>query len=174
VNYTLAVSFVEAANGAKRRVALADGKTLDVAIPPGTENGQTLRLKGQGLAGIGGGPAGDAYVEIQVEPHPFFTRKDSNIHLDFPVTLPEAVLGASVTVPTVDGRVSVKIPPGSNTGTTLRLKGRGVLDRKTRERGDQYVTLRVVLPEHPDAELRQFLERWSASHGYDPRTKLGI
>jgi DnaJ-class molecular chaperone len=174
VNYTLPVSFIEAANGSKKRVTLADGKTLDVTIPPGTENGQTLRLKGQGLPGVGGGAAGDAYVEIQVEPHAFFTRKDSNIHLDFPVTLPEAVLGATVTVPTVDGRVSVKVPPGSNTGTMLRLKGRGLLDRKTGERGDQYVTLKVVLPEHPDPELKQFLEQWSANHRYDPRAKSGI
>ena len=173
VNYSLTVSFLEAANGAKKRVTLADGKTLDVTIPPGTEDGQTLRLKGQGLSGVGGGPAGDAYVEIHVEPHPFFNRKDSNIHLDLPVTLSEAVLGASVTVPTIDGNVSIKVPPGSNTGTTLRLKGRGLVDRKTRERGDQYVTLKVVLPDKPDTELKQFVERWSAGHGYDPRAKLG-
>jgi DnaJ-class molecular chaperone len=174
VTYTLAVSFVDAANGAKKRVTLADGKTLDVTIPPGTEHGQTLRLKGQGMPGVGGGPAGDAYVEIQVEPHAFFTRKDSNVHLEVPVTLPEAVLGANLTVPTVDGKVSIKVPPGSNSGTTLRLKGRGILDRKSGQRGDQYVTLKVVLPERPDAELAEFLERWSASHGYDPRGKLGI
>ena len=137
VTYTLAVSFVDAANGAKKRVTLADGKTLDVTIPPGTEHGQTLRLKGQGMPGVGGGPAGDAYVEIQVEPHAFFTRKDSNVHLEVPVTLPEAVLGATLTVPTVDGKVSIKVPPGSNTGTTLRLKGRGIVDRKSGQRGDQ-------------------------------------
>jgi DnaJ-class molecular chaperone len=174
VTYTLTVSFVDAANGAKKRVTLADGKTLDVTIPPGTEHGQTLRLKGQGMPGVGGGPAGDAYVEIHVEPHAFFTRKDSSVHLEVPVTLPEAVLGASLTVPTVDGKVSIKVPPGSNTGTTLRLKGRGILDRKSGQRGDQYVTLKVVLPERPDPELAQFLERWSATHGYDPRSKLGI
>ena len=174
VSYTLPVSFVDAANGAKKRVTLADGKTLDVTIPPGTEHGQTLRLKGQGMPGVGGGSAGDAYVEIQVEPHAFFTRKDSNVHLEVPVTLPEAVLGATLTVPTVDGKVSIKVPPGSNTGSTLRLKGRGILDRKSGQRGDQYVTLKVVLPERPDPELQQFLERWSATHGYDPRAKLGI
>jgi len=88
--------------------------------------------------------------------------------------LPEAVLGATLTVPTVDGKVSIKVPPGSNTGTTLRLKGRGILDRKSGQRGDQYVTLKVVLPERPDPELAEFLERWSATHGYDPRAKLGI
>jgi DnaJ-class molecular chaperone len=174
VTYTLAVSFVDAANGAKKRVTLADGKTLDVTIPPGTEPGQTLRLKGQGMPGAGGGSAGDAYVEIQVEPHAFFTRKDSNVHLEVPVTLPEAVLGATLTVPTVDGKVSIKVPPGSNTGTTLRLKGRGIADRKSGQRGDQYVTLKIVLPERPDPELAEFLERWSATHGYDPRAKLGI
>ena len=174
VTYALSVSFLEAANGAKKRVTLADGKTLDVTVPAGTEHGQTLRLKGRGMPGLGGGPAGDAYVEIHVEPHAFFTRKDSNIHLDLPVTVPEAVLGATVTVPTIDGRVSVKVPPGSNTGSTLRLKGRGILDRRTGQRGDQYVTLKVVLPERPDAELKQFLERWGKEHGYDPRSKAGI
>ncbi len=174
VSYSLTVSFIEAANGAKKRVTLADGKTLDVTIPPGTEHGQTLRLKGRGMPGVGGGPAGDAFAEIHVEPHAFFTRKDSNVHLEVPVTLPEAVLGATITVPTVDGKVTVKIPPGSNTGSTLRLKGRGVIDRKSGGRGDQYVTVKVVLPDQPDAELKQFLERWSTAHGYNPRAKLGV
>ncbi|HXV22741.1 MAG TPA: J domain-containing protein [Alphaproteobacteria bacterium] len=174
VSYTLTVSFIEAANGVKKRVMLADGKTLEVTIPPGTEHGQTIRLKGQGMPGVGGGPAGDAYAEIHVEPHAFFTRKDSNVHLEVPVTLPEAVLGATITVPTVDGKVTVKVPPGSNTGSTLRLKGRGVIDRRSGVRGDQYVTLKVVLPEQPDAELKQFLGRWSATHVYNPRAKLGV
>src|SRR5262249_15010284 len=174
VNYSLTVGFIEAALGTKKRVTLADGKTIDVTIPPGTEDRQTLRLKGQGLPGMGGGPPGDAYVEIRVEPHPFFSRKDSNVHLELPVTLPEAVLGASVTVPTVDGKVSVKIPPGSNTGTMLRLKGRGILDRKTGRQGDQYVTLKVMLPDQPNQELTRFLEEWSKRHPYDVRTKLGL
>lgn len=174
VSYTISVGFVEAATGAKKRVKLADGRSLDVTLPPGTEDNQTLRLKGKGLAGLGGAPPGDAYVEVHVEPHAFFTRKDNNIHLDLPVTLREAVLGARIDVPTVHGPVSMKIPPGSNTGTTLRLKGKGLPDRKGGQQGDQYVRLKVVLPDKPDEELTGFVERWSRGDAYHPRRKAGM
>lgn len=174
VSYTVPISFLEAARGAKKRIKLADGKTLDVAIPPGTEDRQQLRLKGQGMPGVGGGPAGDALVEVHIEPHPFFERKGNNVHVELPVTLQEALLGATVTVPTVHGSVSMKIPPGSNSGTTLRLKGKGIQAREGDEVGDQYVKLRVMLPERPDQELREFIENWSRSHGYDPRRKAGM
>ena len=129
VSYTLEVDFLEAANGLTRRVTLADGKTLDVTIPPGTEDGQTLRLKGQGQPGIGGAGPGDAFIEIHIKPHPFFTRVGNDVHVELPVTLPEAVLGGSVNLPTVDGKVALKIPAGSNTGTVLRLKGKGILSQ---------------------------------------------
>ncbi|GIK96837.1 MAG: molecular chaperone DnaJ [Alphaproteobacteria bacterium] len=171
VSYATTASFVEAALGAKKRLMLTDGKTLDITIPPGTEDGQTLRLKGQGLPGMGG-PPGDAFIEVKVEPHPFFTREGNDIHLELPVTLPEAVLGASVTVPTIDGKVSLKIPPGSNTGRTLRLRGKGV--PKGGARGDQYVKLKVVLPDTPDAELTEFAERWGKRNPYDVRGKAGL
>jgi DnaJ-class molecular chaperone len=174
ISYTITVGFLDAAIGARKRLRLADGKTLEVALPAGAEDGQTLRLKGQGMSGIGGAPAGDAYIEVHVEPHRFFTRKDNNVHLELPVTLQEAVLGAGIEAPTVHGPVSVKIPPGSNTGTTLRLKGKGVVDRKTGQTGDQYMKLKVVLPDEPDAELQDFVRRWSESHGYDPRHKAGM
>ncbi len=174
VSYTVSVSFVEAAVGAKKRVRLADGKTLDVALPAGAEQGQTLRLKGQGMPGLGGAPAGDAYIEVNVENHAFFERKDSNIHLELPVTLQEAVMGASIKAPTVHGQVTLKIPAGSNTGTTLRLKGKGVVDRKSGQKGDQYLKLKVVLPDKPDEELTGFVKRWSESHAYDPRRKAGM
>jgi DnaJ-class molecular chaperone len=133
-----------------------------------------LRLKGQGIPGAGGGPAGDAFVEVHINPHPFFTRKDDDVHLELPVTLQEAVLGATVDVPTVHGKVAMKIPPGSNTGTTLRLKGKGIANRKSGDKGDQYVRLKVALPDKPDTELRNFVERWSAGHGYSPRRKAGM
>ena len=110
VSYTAPISFLDAAAGAKKRIRLSDGKVLTMAIPPGTEDRQTLRLKGQGLAGAVGGPPGDAYVEVHIEPHAYFTRKDDDVHLELPVTLQEAVLGATVTVPTVHGTVSMKIP----------------------------------------------------------------
>ena len=174
VSYTVPITFLDAAKGAKKRIKLADGKTLDVRIPPGTEDRQTLRLKGQGMPGIGGGPAGDALVEVHIEPHPFFDRKGINVHVELPVTLQEALLGATVTVPTVHGSVSMKIPAGSNSGSTLRLKGKGIQGRDSDEVGDQYVRLRVMLPDRPDEELREFIENWSRSHGYDPRRKAGM
>ena len=147
VTYSLRVPFLVAARGGKQRVNLPDGKTLDIDVPEGTTDGQTLRLKGQGMPGAKGRPAGDAYVEIHVDPHPFFEPRDNDIHVELPVTLTEAVLGGKIKVPTVGGPVMLNVPAGSNTGTSLRLKGRGLLDRKSGQRGDQYVKLKVVLPE---------------------------
>src|SRR5215468_4468421 len=135
VTYVAEVDFIEAAVGAKKRLMLTDGKTLDVTIPPGTEDGQTLRLKGQGLPGTGGGAAGDAYIEVKVAPHPLFTRKGNDVHMEIAVTLPEATLGATITVATIDGPVSLKVPRGSNTGSVLRLRGKGIVDRTTGQRG---------------------------------------
>jgi DnaJ-class molecular chaperone len=174
VSYVLPVDFIEAAAGAKKRVTMADGKALDITIPPGTEDRQTLRLKGQGQPGFGGGPAGDAYIEVHIQPHAFFTRKDNDIHLELPVSLSEAILGAKITVPTIEGDVAMNVPKNSNTGTTLRLKGRGALDRKSKLRGDQYVKLKVVLPEPPDADLNRFVETWNAGRNDDVRTRLGF
>src|SRR5215471_14081586 len=153
VSYSLSVDFIAAAAGTRRRLTLPDQRSLEVVIPPGTSEGTVLRLKGQGQTGMGGGPAGDAFIEVQVEPHAYFTRKDFDIHLDVPVTLQEAVLGSTITVPTIDGKVVVKIPRGSNGGTVLRLKSRGVPRSKGGERGDQYVKLTVMLPDKIDAEL---------------------
>jgi DnaJ-class molecular chaperone len=174
VSYTLRVSFLDAANGARQRITLPDGRTIDVAIPEGTHDRRTLRLKGQGQPGMGGGEAGDAYIEIHVEPHAFFTRKDNDVHVELPVTLDEAVLGAKVEVPTVSGPVTLTIPKGSNTGTTLRLKGRGILDARTKARGDQYVRLKVVLPDAPDEGLTRFVDEWAKTHKYDVRRKAGM
>jgi DnaJ-class molecular chaperone len=174
VSYSAPIGFLDAATGAKKRLRLSDGKALEMKIPAGTEDRQTLSLKGKGLAGEGGAAAGDAYVEVHIEPHPFFTRKDSDIHLELPVTLQEAVLGATVQVPTVHGKVSMKIPAGSNTGATLRLKSKGTLDRKSGKKGDQYVKLKLALPDKPDKELKDFIERWAKDHDYDPRRKAGM
>ena len=169
VTYVAEVDFIEAALGAKKRLMLTDGKTLDVTIPPGTEDGQTLRLKGQGLPGAGGGPAGDAYIEVKVATHPLFSRKGNDVYIELPITLPEAVLGAAITAPTIDGPVSLKVPRDSNTGSTLRLKGKGIVDRSTGQRGDQYVRLKVVLPDRADPELTDFLEKWARRHPYTVR-----
>jgi DnaJ-class molecular chaperone len=171
-SFTLRVPFAEAALGARKRVTLNAGRTLEVTIPAGVESGQTLRLKGQGGAGQNGGPPGDALVEIVVEPDPVFTRKDDDILSELAVSLPEAVLGATVTAPTLHGPVSLKVPPGSNSGTILRLKGKG-LARREGGAGDHYITLRVVLPEPPDPELLRFLEGWAPSHRYRVREGEG-
>ena len=170
VSQVLRLDLVEAALGGKRRVTLADGRSIDIVVPAGIDSGQSLRLKGQGRRGPRGVEPADLYLEIEIEPHPLFQRKERDIHVELPVTLTEAVLGATVTVPTIHGPVAVKVPRGSNSGSTLRLRGKGVAAHG--RHGDQYVKLRVVLPDPPDAELTQFLERWGAKHPYDVRGKL--
>ncbi len=170
-HFTLAVDFVTAAAGGRKRIELPGGRSLDLTIPPGTADGQSLRLKGQGQAGSGG--AGDAYIEIKVQPHAFFTRQDQDIHVDVPVNLREAVLGGKIAVPTIDGSVMLTVPKNASTGTTLRLKGKGV-PGKGKTRGDQYVHLKVMLPEHPDAALERFVAEWGAAGDYDVRGKLKV
>jgi DnaJ-class molecular chaperone len=166
--FTLEVDFVDAATGAKRRITLPGGKSLDVTIPAGIGEGQTIRLKGQGTAGPAG--AGDALVEIKVKPDPLFKREGRDIHVELPVSLGEAVGGGKVDVPTVHGPVTVTVPVGSNSGTRLRLKGKGIAATKRDPAGDQYVTLKVVLPKTPDPELEEFVKAWSARKPYNPRT----
>jgi DnaJ-class molecular chaperone len=170
VTYSLAVPFVEASLGGKRRVTLTSGKTIDITVPPATEDGHKLRLRGLGQEGPGG--AGDAIIEIHVEPHPYFTRKDGDITLEAPISLPEALLGASIKVPTLDGSVAVKVPKGANTGTTLRLKGKGIPAAKG-EAGDMFVKLKIMLPDPPTDDLDELIEKWAKKHAYDPRKKLG-
>ena len=173
VRYRMEVSFLEAVNGAKKRVTMPDGKTLDITIPPGHRDGQMLRLRGKGMPGLGGGRAGDAYVEVHVKPHRTFRRRGRDILVDLPVALDEAVLGAKVSVPTAGGSVTMTIPPGSNTGDTLRLKGKGVPALGKNKTGDQLVTLYVVLPKKADAKLKAFLEGWAKDQSYDPRQGMG-
>ncbi len=170
--YRLEVDFLDAVNGATRRITLPDGASLDVVIPPGIRDGQTLRLPGRGDAGPDGGEAGDALIEITVRPHPFFKRDGNDIRLDLPISLTEAVLGGKVTVPTPEGPVTATIPKGSNTGKVLRLKGRGVPGRDGK-RGDEYLSLQVMLPDQPDAELEAFVSRWPG-RTYNPRRKMRI
>lgn len=168
VRYSLNVDFLEAINGARKRVSMPDGKTLDIQVPAGSRDGQVLRLRGQGRPGIGGGPAGDAYVEIAVAEHPQFERKEDDIYIDLPISLPEAVLGGKVRAPTVTGAVNITVPKGSSSGRTLRLKGMGV-PKAGGARGDAYVRLRVVLPDPPDPELEDLVRGWAERHAYDPR-----
>ncbi len=164
----LALDFLEAVNGTIGRLSLPDGTAVEVTVPPGTLDGQVLRLRGKGGPGRGGGTAGDLLVEIEVGEHRHFTRRGDDIHLDLPISLAEAVLGGRVEAPTPAGTVRVAVPKGANTGTVLRLRGRGV-PRADGSRGDAYVTLRIVLPEGPDAELEAFVARWEAGKAHDPR-----
>ena len=174
LRYALQVSFLEAINGAKKRVTMPDGKTLDIKIPPGHRDGQILRLRGQGLPGVGGGDVGDAYVEIHVIAHKTFSRRGQDILVDLPVAIGEAALGAKVRVPTARGSVTMSIPAGSNSGDTLRLKGQGVAAAGGKHKaGDQLVTLSIVLPKKIDAKLKGFLEDWGKDHAYDPRENMG-
>ena len=173
VRYHLAIDFIEAVNGVKKRLNLPDGRSLDVAVPAGIDDGQQVRLKGMGEPGISGGVAGDALVEITVRPHPRFRRDATVIRSVLPVTLKEAIVGGAVRVDTVTGPVDLKIPRGSNSGSVLRLRGRGVPDASTGQRGDHLVELRVVLPGHRDAELERLIVDWEALHPYDPRKAGG-
>jgi len=170
--FSLKISFIEAALGATKRITLPSGKNLDIKVPPAAKDNSTLRLKGQGNPGRGGAGAGDALIEIKIEPHPFFTRQGYDVSITVPVTLAEAISAAKITVPTVDGKVSVSIPPGANSGTTLRLKGKGA--GKEGARGDQLVTLKVMLPDRADDELADFLKKWEQRNPYDVRKKEGM
>ena len=171
VHYRLEIDFLDAINGGKRQVTLPDASVLDVTIPPGTRAGQILRLRGKGRPGIGGGPPGDALVEIDVRPHPFFTRKGDDIHIELPISLKEAVLGGKIKVPTPSGPVTMSIPKWANTGTALRLKGKGV-PRADGSRGDEYVRLKIMLPEKPDPELERFVAQWPPT--YTPRQAMEV
>ena len=169
IGYRMEISFLEAVNGATKRVTMPDGKILDITIPPGHRDGQILRLRGKGMPGLGSGSAGDAHVEVHVKSHRTFHRQGRDILVELPVALDEAVLGAKVPVPTTRGSVVMTIPSGSNTGDTLRLKGKGVTAHGNQAAGDQLVTLNVVLPKEMDTKLSTFLEDWAKDHSYDPR-----
>jgi len=168
LRYTLKVDFTEAANGATRRVTLGGAKTLDVTIPKGVTDGQQIRLRGQGEQPPGASP-GDAIVTVQVQPHPIFTRDGNDIRVDLPVTLYEAVLGDTVRVPTLDGSVELKIPPGTSSGRVLRLKGKGLQPKGSSTAGDLLVTVRIVLPKAVDGELEAAARRLRDDAPYDVR-----
>jgi DnaJ-class molecular chaperone len=170
LEYALTVGFEEAATGGTRRINLPDGRELDVKIPAGLKDGQQIRLKGQGTPGRNSGPAGDILLTVSVAPHPWLNRDGNDLKMDLPVTLKEAVLGGKVTVPTLTGPVALTIPAGSNTGTVLRLKGKGIPAHGKETAGNLYVRLVISLPEAPDPALKQFAEQWQAH--YDPRSKL--
>ncbi len=167
---TVTVSLGEAVSGGTRRVAMQNGEQIDVKIPAGVNNGQTIRVKGRGGAGRSGGPNGDVLLQVAVAPHPYIVRDGRDLRMDLPVTLKEAVLGGKVPVPTLSGTLALSVPEGANTGTTLRLKGKGVPAHGREEAGDLYVRIVITLPDKADPALKAFVEGWDT--GYDPRSKL--
>lgn len=171
VRYHLEVSFMDAANGGKRAVPLPDGSAIDLTIPAGVRDGQTLRLRGKGQPGMGGGPAGDAYVEITLSAHKLFTRDGNDIEIEVPIGFDEAILGAKIEVPTLSGNVTMSVPKGASSGQRLRLKGKGVQPAKGAP-GDQYVRLKIVTPPKPDGEMEAIAQRWRDHVTEDPRARF--
>jgi len=167
------VPLAMAVSGGSARVALPSGKTLDVAIPAGVEEGQQIRLRGQGQPGSGKALAGDALITIRYAPHPLFKVEGRDLRLELPITLYEAVLGAKVRAPTLAGDIEIAVPAGASSGRTLRLRGKGLPPTASSPQGDLMATLRIVLPAHVDAELSGMMRRWKDEHPYDPRAALG-
>ena len=163
--------FLDAVLGTRTRITLPDGGTLEVQIPRGMLDGQTLRLRGRGGAGSGGGPAGDALVTVQIRAHAVFRRDGDDIAIALPITIDEAILGGKVTAPTIDGPVSVTIPAGASSGRILRLRGRGVMRADSRS-GDALIELRIVAPPVVDQGLSKFMQEWRTTHAHDPRRAM--
>ncbi|WP_312161652.1 J domain-containing protein [Phenylobacterium sp.] len=168
VRARLEIDLEESIHGAKKRIAFSDGRTIDVTIPKGAEEGQTLRLKGQGSPGRGG--PGDAFIELVMRPHPIFRREGDALVMDLPVSIPDAVLGGKVEARTPDGAVTLTVPKGANSGQSLRLKGKGLSDSRGK-RGDLLARIVLMLPDKPDHELESFAERWRKERPYTPRKK---
>jgi DnaJ-class molecular chaperone len=170
LRYHLEVDFLDAALGAKRAVTMPGGKSIEITVPPGVRDGQTLRLRGKGAPGVGRGPAGDALITIGVEPHPVFSRDGDDIEIELPITFDEAVLGAKVDAPTIHGPVSVTIPRGASSGQRLRLKGKGIA--RENNTGDQNIRLKIVLPREIDEEMEALAARWRDRASFDPRASI--
>lgn len=168
VTVAVTITLPEAAKGTSRRVHLPTGKEVEVKIPAGLASGQQIRLKGQGLPGPGA--IGDALITVNIAPHPSFERDGANLRLELPVTLYEAVLGAKIRVPTLEGAVELAIPPGTSSGRTFRLKGKGLSGKGSA--GDLFATVRIVLPEQADADLEELMRKWRDKRPYDPRRDL--
>ena len=170
VTAALTITLLEAAKGTNKRVQLPTGREVDVKIPAGLNDGQTIRLKGQGAAGAGG-RAGDLLIVVSIAPHPLFTRSGADLRLELPIPLYEAVLGAKVRVPTLDGAVELAIPPGTSSGRTFRLKGKGLPAKDGK--GDLLAAVRIMLPEGGDTELEELMRKWRKTKPHDPRKDMG-
>jgi len=170
VNVAMSVSLEESVKGGEKRVRLPNGKELNVKIPAGVAEGQQIRLRGQGETAQGH-PPGDLLISISIAPHPFFKIDGTDLRIDLPVTLYEAVLGAKVRVPTLGNAVELSVPKNTSSGRTFRLKGKGL--PKSGGTGDLFVTVRIMLPDGNDAELEALMEKWRDQHPYNPRSGLG-
>src|ERR1700682_1619385 len=170
LNVAMAVSLEEAVNGAEKRVRLPNGKELNVKIPAGVVAGQQIRLKGQGETAAGHSPR-DLLIAVSIAPHPFFKVDGSDLRVDLPITLYEAVLGGKVRVPTLGSAVELSIPKNTSSGRTFRLQGKGL--PKAGGAGDLYVTTRIILPDGNDAELEALMQKWRDGHPYNPRSDFG-
>ena len=159
--YTINIDFLDAVLGSKKQIKLENGKTLNIKTPENVKEGQQIRLKGQGRSGVGGGANGDALIEVNTKKHPYFTRNNNDIVMDLPITLEEAIMGGKVTVPTVNGKIALNIPKNSNSGKTMRLKGKGATDPKSKKKGDQLVKLMVMLPSGKNSDLEKSVKKWS-------------
>ena len=172
----IGVPFMLAAEGGSYELQVHRGSTaekLNIKVPPGVDTGSVIRLSGQGRPGVGGGPAGDLLVTIRAHPHPYFRREGNNLLVDVPVTPSEAVLGAKIDVPTLnDGTVVLTVPPGTSSGAKLRLRGKGIPDRKTKTRGDQYVVIKVDVPQDLDEHSRSLYKQLAESNPVNPRADL--
>ncbi len=172
-HFSMEVEFLDAFNGIRRDISLPDGPPLDIRIPPGTRDGQTLRLRGKGDAGFNGGEAGDALIEIRVRPHPLFRLDGDDIGFELPISISEAVLGGKIDVPTPSGPLHVTLPAHSNSGKVLRLKGKGA-PKRDGAHGDLFLTLKILLPEKADAALSDFVRDWQAGKAQAPRRTMGV
>lgn len=169
---TATVPLETIAKGGSARVILPSGRTLEVKIPAGVDDGKQIRLRGQGQPGAAGGEAGDALVTVRAAAHPYFKLDGRDLRLELPVSVYEASLGARVATPTLDGRVELAVPPGSNGGRVLRLRGRGLPATDGKAAGDLYVSLKIMLPDATPAEIQEQLKVWRDAHPYDPRSKM--
>ena len=165
--YKISIDFLDAVLGSKKQIKLESGKTLNINTPVNVKEGQQIRLKAQGRPGVGGGPNGDALIEVHIKKHPYFTLKDNNIHMDLPITLEEAILGGKVTVPTISGKIALNVPKNSSSGKQMRLKGKGATDPKSKKAGDQVVKLMIMLPEKLDSGLEKNIKKWSSKNKED-------
>lgn len=172
ISYQITIGFEESITGSTRRLTLNDGRSVDIKVPEGIRDGQVIRLSGQGGPAFGGGPKGDALVEVRVADHPYYRREGLDIMLDLPISLDEAILGGDIQVPTPKGRLTVRIPKNSSTGKRLRLKGKGV--KRGAELGNMYVTLKVMLPTERDPDLERLIKQWNAGNGDALRKKAGL